>query len=179
MNRITVVVAAVLITALFALPAVSQESADCACPREGRWKVQNHEGYMNCTGPFNFNKQLDPVKDKGTIWVLEEDCSSVFGEASKKKDEDALMERVKDCGFAGTIEGEEGDVEMVIDVTWKLKGEEFIEGEMYSETSHMGMTCEYYRPFEISFDEVLSEKEYPKLKKKMEKKLKKVRENKS
>jgi len=37
------------------------------------------------------------------------------------------------------------------------------------------MTCEYFRPFEITFKEKLGEKEYPKLKKKMEKRLEKVR----
>lgn len=38
------------------------------------------------------------------------------------------------------------------------------------------MTCEYYRPFEIRFDEVLPADEYEKLKKKMEKKLEKIRQ---
>jgi hypothetical protein len=65
-------------------------------------------------------------------------------------------------------------VDMVIDVKWTTKGNEFIEGEMYSESSRMGMTCEYYRPFEITFKEPIDEDDYNKLKKKMEKKLNKL-----
>jgi hypothetical protein len=180
MIRARGILAAVLVTAFFSQLAESRERSDCACPKEGRWKAQNLEGYMNCTGPFNIKRKLKPVKDQGTIWVLENDCSSVFGEASQKKDEDSLMERVDgDCGFAGTIEGEEEGVDMVIDINWTLEDDEFIKGEMSSETSQMGITCEYYRPFEIAFDEALSEKEYAKLKPKMEKKLKKVRERKA
>jgi hypothetical protein len=39
----------------------------------------------------------------------------------------------------------------------------------------MGITCKAYRPFEIAFEEPLSEEEYPELKKRMEKKLEEVR----
>lgn len=173
---VRVVLVAVLITLAFTLSARPVEASECTCPKEGHWKVQNLEGYMNCTGPFNIKKKLKPVKDKGTIWVLENDCSSVFGEASRKKDEDALMERADDCEFEGIIEDEQEDVNMEILVTWELDGDTFIAGEMTSETSQMGITCDYYRPFEIRFDKALTEKEYAKLKPKMEKKLKKVRE---
>lgn len=46
---------------------------------------------------------------------------------------------------------------------------------MHSEPSLQGMMCEYYRPFEIAFDEPLGKDEYPKLKKRMEKKLEEIR----
>ena len=46
---------------------------------------------------------------------------------------------------------------------------------MHSEPSLQGMMCEYYRPFEITFDEPLGKDEYPKLKKRMEKKLEEIR----
>ena len=167
-------------------PAVAQQSvslgkseseSDCSCPKEGRWNVQNLEGWMDCTGPINFKKKLKEVKDKGTVWVLDSNCSEIFGEASNKKDEDVLMKMVDDCKYEGTINGEEDGVNMVIETKWTLEGNEFIKGEMHSNPSLQGMTCEYYRPFELSFKEKLSEKEYPKLKKKMEKKLEKVRRN--
>jgi hypothetical protein len=66
-------------------------------------------------------------------------------------------------------------IKMVSDVTWVLEGDELIKGEMHSNPSLQGMTCEYYRPFEITFGEALREDEYPKLKKKMEKKLENIR----
>ena len=187
MNRQHVALLAVLVTASAGLQVAAQRTddvqgksgsgSDCACPKEGRWKVQNLEGWMDCTGPINRKRKLKEVKDKGTIWVLEKDCSSLFGEASKKKDEDVLMERVESCGYEGTINGEEDGIKMVIEVTWALEGDEFIKGEMHSNPSLQGMACEYYRPFEITFDEALGEDEYPKLKKKMEKKLEELRGN--
>lgn len=130
---------------------------------------------MDCTGPIDLKRKLKEVKDKGTIWVLDQDCSSLFSEASKKKDEDLLVERVDGCGYEGTVNGEEDGIQMVIDITWTLEGDNFIKGEMHSESSLQGMTCEYYRPFEITFDEPLGEDEYADLKKKMEKKLEKIR----
>jgi len=184
MNRQRVALLVILVTASVGLAATAQQTdvvrksgseSDCACPKEGRWNVQNLEGWMDCTGPINRKRKLKEVKDKGTIWVLEKDCSSLFGEASKKKDEDVVMDRVEGCGYEGTINGEEDGIKMVIDVTWVLEGDELIKGEMHSNPSLQGMTCEYYRPFEITFDEALREDEYPKLKKKMEKKLENIR----
>jgi outer membrane protein assembly factor BamB len=161
---------------LYAFGAAGSGSrSDCVCPKEGRWNVQNLEGWMDCTGAINLKRKLKKVKDSGTIWVLEQDCSSVFGEASNKKNEDALMARTEGCGFAGTIRGEEDGVEMVIEITWALEGDEFIKGEMHSEPSFQGMTCEYYRPFEITFSEPIPDDEYAKLKKKMEQRLEQVR----
>ena len=164
MNRQRLAFLVILVTASVGFPAAAQQTvarskaesgSDCACPKEGRWKVQNLEGWMDCTGPINFKRTLEEVKDTGTIWVLEKDCSSLFGEASRKKDEDVLMERVEDCGYEGTINGEEDGVNMVIEATWALEGDEFIKGEMHSNPSLQGMTCEYWRPFEIRFDEAL------------------------
>jgi len=153
----------------------SESSAECTCPKEGRWKAQNLEGWMDCTGPINFRKTLDEVKDKGTIWILDDNCSEVFGEASGKKDEDLLMEMLKDCTFEGRINGDEDGVKMVIDVSWKLENDEFIEGEMHSNPSLQGMMCEYFRPYEIYYDEPIPPKDYDKLKKQMEKKLEAAR----
>jgi len=155
----------------------SVSETSCSCPREGRWNVQNLEGWMDCTGPVNLKRTLSEVKDKGTIWILETDCSSVFGEASRKKDEDVLMERSDDCKYQGTINGEEDGFNMVIEVAWTLESDKFIRGEMHSNPSLQGMMCEYYRPFEITFDETIPADEYTMLKKKMEKKLAKVRGN--
>ena len=184
MNRQRLALLVILVTASVGFPAAAQQrdapaksrsGSDCVCPKEGRWNVQNLEGWMDCTGPLNLKRKLKKVKDRGTIWVLEKDCSSLFGEASKTKDEDVVMERVEGCGYEGTINGDEDGIKMVIAVTWALEGDKFIKGEMHSNPSLQGMTCEYYRPFEITFDEALREDEYAKLKKKMEKKLEKIR----
>ena len=167
---------------LIGLPVTAEEigaratksAAQCACPKEGIWKVQNLEGWMDCTGPVNLKQTLKEVKDDGTVWILEEDCSRVFGEASRKKDEDVVMTRNESCGYAGRINGEENGVNMSINVTWTIEGEEFISGEMHAKPSLQGMTCEYFRPFEIKFDESIPSDDYEKRRQKMLKKLEKI-----
>ena len=158
-------------------PRESESPASCTCPKEGDWKVQNLEGWMNCTGPINVKRKMKEVKDEGTIWILgEESCSSLFGEASQKKDEDVIMEKTDACTYSGAINGEEDGVKMVIDVLWTLEGDDLIKGEMHSKPSFQGMFCEYYRPFEITFDKPISEEAYEKRRKKMQKKLDKIRQ---
>ncbi len=186
-------IALIAIVALFAQWTVAQETKDevetgerdwseleppasCICPKEGRWEGQNLEGWMDCTGPVNFKKTLgNEPQDKGTIWIVENDCESVFGEAKKKSREDMLMHKVEDCSFFGTINGEEDGISMVIEVKWVVESEEFIRGEMHANPALQGMFCEYYRPYELSFDEPIKEKDYEKDKEAMEKKLEKAR----
>jgi hypothetical protein len=191
MNRLRQAFVIFPLAACVALPAAAEEaerkmevktvraesSGACACPKEGLWKAQNLEGWMNCTGPVNMKQKLKPVKDEGTIWVLDEKCSSIFSEASRKKDEDILMVRKQDsCEFTGTVSGDANGVQMVIDVNWPNAGEKFIEGDMHSKPSFQGMTCEYYRPYEISFGDSVPADEYDDRKAKMLKKLEKLRE---
>ena len=155
------------------------EPSSCSCPKEGEWKVQNLEGWMNCTGPVNIKRSLPPVKDEGTIWVLgEESCKRLFGEASSKQNEDMLMKQESACHYKGTVNGDEDGVAMVINVSWTLDGSEFIKGEMHSNPSLQGMMCEYFRPFEITYDSAIPEKDYEKRRKKMQKKLEKIRNKK-
>lgn len=132
---------------------------------------------MNCTGPVNLKRKLKEVKDKGTIWVLDENCTSLFGEAGNKNNEDILLHRQEDCSYSGVINGEEDGVSMVIDISWEVQDEGFIVGQMHSEPSLQGMMCEYHRPYELGFDRQIDDDEYAKLRKKMEKKLAKAREN--
>ena len=141
------------------------------CLKEGRWNVQNLEGKMDCRGAFAMNRKLKPVKDNGVILVLEEDCSRIFGDSTTKKEEDMLMTRVEGNLFEGTIDGEEEGIDMVIDVIWNIESPERVSGEMSSSTSQMGITCDLFRPFELTFDKALSDAEYQKWEKRIRKKL--------
>ena len=102
---------------------------------------------------------------------MEDDCSRLFGDSTTKKEEDVLMTRVDGCGYSGTIDGEEEGIDMVIDVVWTIENQERITGEMSSSTSQMGITCDLYRPFELTFDEALSENDYQKWEKRIIKKM--------
>jgi len=153
-----------------------QSQSACACPRAGVWRVTNLEGWMECE-PFGI-KRTDKRADKndGAIWILNDDCSSIFSEAYEKQREDVLMDRGRDCLFFGTAPGKEDGAEVIFDGAYKVESEEFITGEYYMEMSSTGISCTGYSPFQIDFLEPLSEKNYTKLEKKMQKELKKARE---
>lgn len=148
---------------------------ECICPREGRWNAQNLEGKMDCKGAFVLNRKLEPVRDNGVILVMEDDCSRLFGDSTTKKEEDVLMTRVDGCGYRGTIEGTEEGIDMVIDVIWTVESQERITGEMTSSTSQMGITCDLYRSFDLTFDKELGEDEHRKWEQRITKKMNQVK----
>jgi hypothetical protein len=115
-------------------------------------------------------------KNDGAIWILNDDCSTIFAEAYEKEREDALMDRGRECLFFAVHPGEEEGAKVIFDGAYKLETEEFMTGEYYMEMSSVGADCSGYRPFEVEFLEPLSEKNYAKLEKKMQKQLEKARE---
>jgi hypothetical protein len=154
----------------------SQAPSACACSRPGVWRVKNLDGWMECNVLGMKRKLKGAGKNDGAIWILNDDCSSIFSEAYGKGREDVIMERGRDCLFFGAAAGEEEGAEAIFDGAYELENEEFITGEYYMEMSGIGADCTGYRPFEIEFVEPLSEKDYAKLEKKMQKELEKARE---
>jgi hypothetical protein len=147
----------------------------CTCPKAGVWRVTNLEGYMECN-MFGI-KRKDSRKDinDGAIWILDDDCSSIFSEAYEKKREDVIMDRGRDCLFFGVAPGEQDGAQAIFDGAYKVETEEFISGEYYMEMSGGGMECTGYSPFEIEFLRPLKEKDHSKLEKTMQKELTKAR----
>jgi len=131
---------------------------------------------MECSkfGIKRKNKRAD--KNDGAIWILNDDCSTIFSEAYEKQREDVIMDRGRGCLFFGTAPGEKDGAKVIFDGAYKVETEEFITGEYHMEMSSIGADCTGYRPFEIEFLEPLREKDYDKLKKKMQKELEKARE---
>lgn len=154
----------------------AEEPSACMCPRAGVWKVTNLEGWMECNALGFKRKMKAKSRNEGALWILDDDCSSLFTEAYKRKREDVLMERGRDCLFFGFAPGEEEGMEVIFDGAYKVESAEYISGEFYLDMSGLGSDCEGYRPFEIEFVEPLKEKDLAKLKKKMEPKLQAVRE---
>ena len=153
-----------------------QSESACACPRHGVWRVTNLDGWMECNVLGMKRKLKGAGKNDGAIWILNDDCSSIFSEAYEKQREDVIMDRGRDCLFFGAAAGEEEGAEVIFDGAYKLENEEFITGEYHMEMSGMGADCTGYRPFEIEFLEPLGEKDYAKLEKKMQKELERARE---
>jgi hypothetical protein len=147
----------------------------CKCPKAGVWRVTNREGWMECNvlGIKRKDKRAD--RNDGAIWILNDDCSTIFSEAYEKQREDVLMERGRDCLFFGTAPGEKDGAQVIFDGAYKVETEEFITGEYYMEMSSAGMNCTGYSPFQIEFLRPLSDKDYAKLEETMQKELKKAR----
>ena len=153
-----------------------QSESACACPRPGVWRVTNLDGWMECNVLGIKRKLKGADKNDGAIWILNDDCSTIFSEAYEKGREDVLMDRGRECVFFDVAPGIEQGAEVMLDGAYKLETAEFITGEFYMEMSSLGADCSGYRPFEIEFVEPLSEKDHAKLEKKMQKALDKARE---
>jgi hypothetical protein len=131
---------------------------------------------MECA-PFGIKrKDSRPDKNDGAIWILNDDCSTIFSEAYEKHREDVLMDRGRDCLFFGSAPGEEDGAEVIFDGAYKVETEEFITGEFFMEMSSTAVNCTGHSPFQAEFLRPLSEKDYAKLEKKMQKELEKARE---
>ena len=153
----------------------SQSESACACPRAGVWRVTNLDGYMECNVLGIKRKLRGAGKNDGAIWILNDDCSAIFAEAYEKQREDMIIDRGRDCLFFGIAPGEEEGAEAIFDLAYKVETEEFISGESYLKLSSIGADCSGYRPFEIEYLVPLSEKNYAKLEKRMQKELAKAR----
>jgi hypothetical protein len=153
----------------------NQSQSACTCPRAGVWRVTNLEGWMECNvlGIKRKDKRADP--NDGAIWILNDDCSTIFSEAYEKQREDVIMDRGRDCLFFGTAPGEKDGAEVIFAGAYKVESDEFITGEYHMEMSSGGFECTGYSPFQIKFLEPLSEKEYAKLESKMQQELEKAR----
>ena len=154
----------------------SGDQSACTCPRAGDWRVKNLDGYMECNVLGIKRKLKGAGLNDGAIWILNDDCSSTFLVAYEKEREDVIMDRGRDCLFFGMAPGEEDGAAVLFDGAYKAESEEFITGEFYLDMSGHGMQCDGYRPFEIEYVEPIKEKDYAKLKQKMETYLEAARE---
>lgn len=148
-----------------------QPESACACPRPGVWRVTNLDGWMECN-VLGFKRKLrGKGKNEGTIWILNDDCSTTFLEPDEKEREYVIMERGRECLYFGFAPGKEEGVEVIFDGAYKLETEEFITGEFYLDMSGLGADCSGYRPFEMEYMEPISEKDYAELEETMQESL--------
>ncbi len=158
--------------------AVAQElGSSCSCPKAGVWRLVNLKGWMECNVPGMKRRMSAEQKNKAALWILDDQCSSIFFEASEKKREDVLMDRGRDCLFFGVVMGEEDGAEALFDGALELESDDRMTGEFFLEMSAGAFECKGHRPFRAEFVEPLREKDIPKLEKKMQKKLETARES--
>ena len=53
--------------------------------------------------------------------------------------------------YTGSVGGVQDGIPMTIDFTWQLNSDESIVGELQSQVTQQGMTCNMSRPFELRF----------------------------
>ncbi len=152
-----------------------EAGAACACPKHGVWRVTNLDGWMECNALGLKRKLKGAGRNKGAIWILNDDCSTIFAEAYEEEREDVILERGRECLYFAVSPGEEEGAEVIFDGAYKLESEDFITGEYYMQMSGMGADCSGYRPFDVEFIEPLDEKKYAKLEAKMQKQLEEAR----
>jgi hypothetical protein len=152
-----------------------QPEAACTCPRPGVWRVTNQDGWMECS-VLGRRTMRGEDRNDGAIWILNDDCSTIFSEAYERQREDVIMTRGRECLFFGAAPGEEDGAEAIFDGAYRLENEEFITGEYFMQMSGPGIQCSGYAPFEIEFLEPLSEKNYDRLEETMQKRLEEARE---
>jgi hypothetical protein len=114
-------------------------------------------------------------RNDGAIWILDDNCSTIFSEAYEKDSEDVIMTRGRECLFFGTAPGEEEGAEVIFDGAYRLENSQFITGEFYLEMTGAGLDCSGYRPFEINFLEPLDEDDYAELEETMQEQLDEAR----
>lgn len=157
-----------------AAQAPGASTTACICPRPGIWEVTNREGWMECS-MLGFKRKLKAKsRNEGAIWILNDDCSTIFSESYEREREDVLMDRGRECLFFGFSPGEEEGAEVLFDAAYRVESEVLISGEFYLDMSGMGNDCEGYRPFEAKFIEPLSEEDYARLESKMKPKVETV-----
>lgn len=120
----------------------------CACPEEGRWRVQNHRGSMVCTGAMAMTMPLKPSRQRGTMTV-NDDCTRILAEGMSDDEADLTMVLQPDCSWRGAVGGQQDGIPMTINFQWSLENERRITGDLDSTVSQQGMTCRMSRTFEL------------------------------
>lgn len=122
----------------------------CACPKEGRWNAKNHAGQMRCTGAVSLVAPLSPNTRRPTIEV-QDDCSTLIVGGMSDDGATLTFQRTPQCGYKGSVGGEQDGIPMTIDLTLELENTEKMTGVSTSTFSRQGMTCNMRRTYEVDF----------------------------
>jgi len=122
----------------------------CICPKEGIWNANNLPGQMACTGAMTMTLPLAPSSMSGTF-KIENGCETVVAAGFSEDEAPLVMHRNSNCGYQGSVGGEQDGIPMTIDFVWSVTSDEAIVGSLHSEVSQQGMTCVMSRDFELDF----------------------------
>lgn len=119
-------------------------------PKAGLWNVSNLAGRMVCGSMINM-----PLKASQETGMLEiRDCGWTVVGTDLAEDTAPLTMRAIDATsgrYTGTVGGAQDGIPMMIEFNWQLNSDESIVGELQSEVTQQGMTCNMSRPFELRY----------------------------
>jgi hypothetical protein len=119
-------------------------------PKAGHWKVSNLAGRMVCGNMINM--PLTPSQETGTLEIS--DCGWTVVGTGMAEDTAQLTMRAVDQSsgrYTGTVGSAQDGIPMTIEFSWKLNTDEWIVGELKSQVTQQGMTCNMSRPFELKY----------------------------
>jgi hypothetical protein len=98
------------------------------------------------------NMPLAPSQESGILEIS--DCGwTVVGTGMTEDTAQLTMHAVDQSSgrYTGTVGGAQGPIPMTIAFSWKLNTDEWIVGELNSQVTQQGMTCNMSRPFELKY----------------------------
>ena len=98
------------------------------------------------------NMALKASRETGTLEIR--DCGWTVVGIGMAEDTAPLTMRAVDATsgrYAGAVGGEQDGIPMTIEFNWELNSDESIVGELHSEVTQQGMTCNMSRPFELRY----------------------------
>ena len=119
-------------------------------PKAGLWNVSNLAGRMVCGSMINM--PLKASQETGTLEIR--DCGWTVVGTDLAEDTAPLTMRAIDATsgrYTGTVGGAQDGIPMMIEFNWQLNSDESIVGELQSEVTQQGMTCNMSRPFELRY----------------------------
>jgi len=105
---------------------------------------------MVCTGAMSMTVPLKPSTQKGTIKVRD-GCSTLVAEGLSEDEATIVMSASSGCGYEGSVGGSQDGIPMTIHFTWDVPNSEKITGDLRSEVSQQGMTCNMARTYELKY----------------------------
>ena len=98
------------------------------------------------------NMPLRPSQETGVLEIR--DCGWTVIGTGLADDTAPLTMRAVDATsgrYTGSVGGSQDGIPMMIDFTWQLESDEWIVGDLSSEVTQQGMTCQMSRPFELKY----------------------------
>ncbi|MFN2183651.1 MAG: hypothetical protein ACK2UU_06660 [Anaerolineae bacterium] len=121
-----------------------------AAPKPGPWSVVHYAGSMAC-GAMTLDIPASPPESG--ILEVRDDGQTVIGTGLQEDQSSITMRAAPEIvgRYTGAFEGTEQGVPVTIDHFWQMVTDEHIVGFLTASVTSQGVTCEVYRPYEMTY----------------------------